>query len=195
MTKLEFIKTMNEDTGVIKADRTGHAICTICHGTGEKYEESVQHTEDCGFAQAVAQMTELIPDNFILGVENQISTHIMLTYMAELTNAEIEDLDRMSTELFRTSTSTARHALLFTLGGWAEGLTEDLCKGLVEHGIKDEKERVTLFNYLMFNKGALKKLKRLDAELTEVMDDIQSTTQIFEALLDKKYDLNVKTTA
>ena len=189
MTNSEFKKMMNEETGIIQADSEGNSTCSACGGAGTAYEESVVHLDGCRFKQAVELIVGDMPTNFIPGVENQLTIHTMLHYMAELDNTDLEMLDRLTTELLRLDTYKERYALIFQIGDWCGTARPELLNAVALDGLKDNKERVTLFNYLVFEKASAKKLRNLNKEITSALNDREATEAIFCSVFDKKYKL------
>ena len=192
MTKTEFIKLMNEDTGIIETTPEGKSICTVCQGTGNRYESSVTHEKDCRFAQAVAIVAGDIPATFILGVENQLTVHTMLTYLTELTNSELDILDRLTTELLRSESPKTRDALIYKIGDWCGTAKPELLRAIITNGLTDDKERVLFRNYLIFEKATSTKLRKLNKDITEALDDREKTESQFFSLFNKKYNLNTQ---
>lgn len=187
MTKEEFRALILQESGIIHSDPTGFSVCHSCGATGNEFEESIQHLPSCKMMQAIQMITQDMPDDFILGVENQLTVSTLLDFIQTLEPEDVTFIDQLTTKVMKESDIALRMQYRKQLIGWAPSANPALISAIVRKGLINETQRISFRNYMIFEKATSYELEMIQEHLRDVLQIRERTGKVFDDLFLKKY--------
>lgn len=189
MTKDEFRELILQESGIIQSDPTGFSVCHSCGATGDAFEESVRHLPSCKLMQALQMITHDMPDTFILGVENQLTVTMLLDFIQSLEPEDVAFIDQLTSKVLEAKDVETRESYWRQLIGWAPSANPSLVLAIVRKGLKNDTQRISFRNYMIFEKATSQSLEMIQKQLQDVLDTREKVGKVFDNLFRKKYNV------
>ena len=98
-----------------------------------------------------------MPDGELLpGVENRITIGMMLPHYAQLSQEEAAAAEKLSLQFMASETPQSRSKAPKAVMSWSPLCDKEMLQTLAENGVDSRQERITLRNYLVFERSLLK---------------------------------------